>query len=413
MRMHWRKQVLLEDEHGHGDSAVVRYGPYLFLSGSDGDRDLHSEQVDPALAGQPEAQVRNSYGRVLKRLEQCGLSEATPVWLQNFVSSQDWLLLRLGLWKEFFGVDLCTGGGAHAEMAGVNMITTVAVAVLPEAEPATVVPRPEGPHRGMWAAQKAYAERVYQPAFSLDGVRPAKTVRAGDFIFTVGAVGLLDPNTNVVAPRLSDDAFDTQVRNALEELRLFLAPAGARLSDMVKLDAPLRVGSHAARFAALTREAMGGSIPAALHALGLATAGANEVDVKGMAVRPGVERTVVWSEFEPDRALVVRAGGLVFTSGASGWVDQRTGRVNPDACGDLVVQADLAFDQLRSALERSGSGLDRLLRLDVFLSDIYRADELSTLARERLGASRPAISIIGGKPAGGAAIELSAIAADS
>ncbi len=100
----YRPEVLLEDERGRGFPAVVRFGPYLFLSQSEGQRRLDTEAIDPALSGKPEAQIRNSYGRIQRRLEQCGYAADCVVWLEHFVSSQEWLLLRLGLWREYFGM---------------------------------------------------------------------------------------------------------------------------------------------------------------------------------------------------------------------------------------------------------------------------------------------------------------------
>jgi enamine deaminase RidA (YjgF/YER057c/UK114 family) len=251
----WGKEVLLEDERGRGDSAVVRFGPYLFLSGSDGDHSAETEEFDLAFGGDPMAQVRNSYGRIQRRLERCGYDGRAVVWLEHFVSSQDWLLLRLSLWREYFGLDLCTGGGAHGKRAGINMLTTIAVAATDEAERATVAPPPPGAHAGMWAAMKQHVERVYRPGIELENVRSARTVRAGDFVFTVGAVGHINPATGARAPVLADGSFQAQVRNSYEELRQHLAPANISLKDLVRLDAPLRDGHNVPDMSRFTRSA--------------------------------------------------------------------------------------------------------------------------------------------------------------
>ena len=42
----YTKEILLADERNRNVSAVVRYGPHLFLSSSDGHRDIVTEQVD-------------------------------------------------------------------------------------------------------------------------------------------------------------------------------------------------------------------------------------------------------------------------------------------------------------------------------------------------------------------------------
>lgn len=380
-----RKEVLLGDERGRYGAAVVRYGPYLFISGSDGDRSPDTEHIDPSCSRNPERQVHNSYGRIQRRLERCGYGANAVVWLEHFVSSQEYLLLRLALWKQYFGINLCTGGGSEASMAGINMLTTVAVAVAPEAERATVTPPPTGTHQGMWAEAKAWVERAYQPSVELEGVRCAKAVRGGDFVFTIGVRGLLDPETNQRAPILTDEAFDIQVRNCFAELQRYLAPAGLTLSDLVKLDVPLRNVNRQHRLCDIARQIVG-TVPFAVQVVGMPLAGTSETDMEGMAVRPGVGREIIWSERSPTRALAVRAGGLVFVSGCSGLVDQRTGELHTAACVDKQAQTIIALDQLEATLERAGTSLDQLLRLDVFVRDIYFADEL---LHNRPRAARP------------------------
>src|SRR5688572_18875792 len=95
-----RKEVLLEDERGRGFAAVVRYGPYLFVSGTDGYRDLDSGEIDPALADRPVEQCRNSYGLIKRRLERAGFGGDCAVWVENFTQSQEWRFPRMALWPE-------------------------------------------------------------------------------------------------------------------------------------------------------------------------------------------------------------------------------------------------------------------------------------------------------------------------
>ena len=46
----YTKEILLADERNRNVSAVVRYGPHLFLSSSDGHRDIVTEQVEMGVA---------------------------------------------------------------------------------------------------------------------------------------------------------------------------------------------------------------------------------------------------------------------------------------------------------------------------------------------------------------------------
>ena len=62
----------------------------------------------------------------------------------------------------------------------------------------------------------------------------------------------------------------------------------------------------------------------------------------------------------------IRAGDLVFTAGQLG-IDPASGELSaPDVAG----QAEQALANLAAILDASGSGLDRLVKVTVFLADI-------------------------------------------
>ena len=62
----------------------------------------------------------------------------------------------------------------------------------------------------------------------------------------------------------------------------------------------------------------------------------------------------------------IRAGELVFTAGQLG-IDPATGELSGD---DVEVQAARALANLRAILEAAGSGMDRLVKVTVYLADI-------------------------------------------
>ena len=62
----------------------------------------------------------------------------------------------------------------------------------------------------------------------------------------------------------------------------------------------------------------------------------------------------------------IRAGDLVFTAGQLG-IDPATGEFAAD---DVAGQADRALANLAAILDAAGSGLDRLVKVTVFLADI-------------------------------------------
>lgn len=61
----------------------------------------------------------------------------------------------------------------------------------------------------------------------------------------------------------------------------------------------------------------------------------------------------------------IRAGDLVFTAGQLG-IDPRSGEM----AGEVGEQAELALANVSAILEAAGSGLDRLVKVTVFLADI-------------------------------------------
>ena len=79
--------------------------------------------------------------------------------------------------------------------------------------------------------------------------------------------------------------------------------------------------------------------------------------------------------------------------------------------GDQRGQTRQALRRLEAALNRFDSTLDDVLRLDVFLDDIYYEDEFIEAAREFFGNDPPAMNIVGADLEHNAEVELSAIAA--
>ncbi len=56
----YKKEILLSDERNRNVAAVVRYGPHLFLSSSDGHRAINTEKIQPELDNPPQPQCNNA-----------------------------------------------------------------------------------------------------------------------------------------------------------------------------------------------------------------------------------------------------------------------------------------------------------------------------------------------------------------
>ncbi len=407
----YKKEVLLADERDRGFAAVVRAGPYLFLSGSDGHRSLNTEEIDPRLTWQPEAQTRNSYDRIVRRLEKCGYSADCAVWLEHFVSSQEWMQLRLALWRDYFGMERTAGGGAQALMSGINMVTTTVLAATSQTEHIVVDGPPTKPFPGPWTERARWVERAYEPKFNLESVRCSRAVQVGDFIFTVGVRGHVHPLTDAVAPVEVAAGFPAQIRNSYEEYRAYLSKAGLELKDLVRVDAHMRNVNRAKEYWLVCEELLNGPVPFATAPVGMPVGGTGEMDMCAIAAAPGVTKEVAWLPERRNVAQAVRAGGLVFASGCNGLHDARSGTQRPELCGDAPGQVHQALRRLEAALGRFDTGLEKVVRLDVVLRDIYFEAEFLRLLRAVCGADAPAVTVCGGDPGDRAEVELSAIAA--
>ena len=78
--------------------------------------------------------------------------------------------------------------------------------------------------------------------------------------------------------------------------------------------------------------------------------------------------------------------------------------------GDKPGQTRQALRRLEAALQRFGTGLEQVLRLDVFLDDIYFEDEFIRISKELFGDDPPTMNIVGAELEGSAEVEVSAIA---
>lgn len=83
-------------------------------------------------------------------------------------------------------------------------------------------------------------------------------------------------------------------------------------------------------------------------------------------------------------------GDLVWCSGQIA-IDPATGNVVE---GDVAAQTRQVFENLAAVLAAAGSGLDRVLKTTVFLSDMANFAAMNTVYAERMGGWRPARSTV-------------------
>lgn len=383
----YKKEILLEDERNRALASVIRYGPYLFLSGSDGNRDIKTEQIDPELDWQATPQCHNAYGRQALRLEKAGYSGEAAIWCENFTSGQSWRIERMGTWPDHFGEEghqNVVSFGAQSKMAGTNMLTAVIQGLTPDIEREVFVAQP---HRG----------------------RASRITRAGDFTYVIGVRGRSNPFTEEAAPEEVDEQFDIEEFYSYEWLRSHIEKGGGTLDDLVRTDCALKRVGDVGRYQRELKKRFGGKVPLATYSIGTLLGGRGVMEIGGLAVNPGGKKEVAWHANDIDMAQAVRANGLVFASGASGLEDAVSGAVKQDLYGDQAGQTRQALRRLEAALNRFDTTLDQTLRLDVFIDDIYFEDQFIEISKEFFGQNPPTMNIVGNDLHRNAEVELSAI----
>jgi 2-iminobutanoate/2-iminopropanoate deaminase len=103
----------------------------------------------------------------------------------------------------------------------------------------------------------------------------------------------------------------------------------------------------------------------------------------------------------------IRNGDLVFVSGQLGLKPGETA-----ISGTIQDQTEQIFQNLKAILEEAGSGLDRIVKTTVFLTDLNSFQGMNEVYARHVGDERPARSTveISALPSG-ALVEIEAIAA--
>ena len=103
----------------------------------------------------------------------------------------------------------------------------------------------------------------------------------------------------------------------------------------------------------------------------------------------------------------IKAGGLVFVSGQVALVP---GAIEPVG-SDVGEQTEQVFANLRAILEAAGSGLDRVVKTTVYLSDLDDFQAMNDVYRTHVGEVPPARATVevSALPSG-ALVEIDAIA---
>jgi 2-iminobutanoate/2-iminopropanoate deaminase len=102
------------------------------------------------------------------------------------------------------------------------------------------------------------------------------------------------------------------------------------------------------------------------------------------------------------------AGGLVYTAGQTP-LDPATGEM---VAGGIPEQTARALENVRAILEAAGSGMHRVVKTTVFLTDMADFAEMNAVYAQAFGEHRPARSTVAVKALPrGARVEIEAVGA--
>jgi 2-iminobutanoate/2-iminopropanoate deaminase len=108
-------------------------------------------------------------------------------------------------------------------------------------------------------------------------------------------------------------------------------------------------------------------------------------------------------------ARAIRVGETIHVSGVTGRLDLKTWKEIPEAKGDIRFQASQSFEWLKLVLNKCGSSLDSVYKVNVYLVDFDRLEDVLLVFRKFFPRDPPALNAIGiSRLVGIAALEIEA-----
>lgn len=381
-----KKEVLFGDDIGLGYAGAIQAGPFIFLSACDGFRDPKTLDIVPATAGNYDIQCRNTYDQFQTMMKKAGADPTSIVRIDNYTQSQDWLPQRHDIWVEYFGKNTFASTGVSSRMSGINMLTATIIIPAPGETREIVVPAMHN-----WVAGVA---------------------QAGPFLFVSGVRGNTDPYTKEPAPQETSGSLKLQMHNTLLHVQHLLEQAGAGLEHVIRFENYVRDINRESEATQVFKDMLGDSLQATTTTIGCVLGMTGEMEVTAVAVVPG-EKTEVWQGPQSDDfPLAVKAGGFIFCSGHQGHLDKSNGQVIHGLAGDLSGQTNNALDSIDSALAHFNAGLKDIVRLELYVRDIYSESKFLSVLKERFKGDVPTLTVVGADPGGIGEVTLTAIAVD-
>jgi enamine deaminase RidA (YjgF/YER057c/UK114 family) len=350
-------------------------GPWVFAAGQIASdyrtgvpREARRDPAFPYYGSDIKLQARYVLGNLKQTFEAAGSSLDHVVKAQVFLTDLANFNAFDEVWREFFKVP--------PPRTTVGTTGLLVPGTLVEIDLIGYVPGPSMQHRVVRSASPPPLAN-YSEAFTVGNLVFAAGQLASDFRTGVPAEARIDP----AFPYYGSD-IKKQTRFILENLKQTFAAAGSSLAEVLKAQVFLTDLAHFNGFDEVWKEYF--PVPPARTTVGtsgLLVAGTLvEIDLVGHAPGPGSQRQVVASANPRPLANyseALRAGDLVFAAGQIA-SDFATG-VAPEARVDpafpyygspIKKQTRYILQSLARTFEAAGTSLDRVVKAQVFLTDL-------------------------------------------
>jgi 2-iminobutanoate/2-iminopropanoate deaminase len=105
---------------------------------------------------------------------------------------------------------------------------------------------------------------------------------------------------------------------------------------------------------------------------------------------PPSEKVNVFTKYGIPLSAAVKANGFIFCSGSVALVPE-TGEL---LTGSMADQTRQTLENLKTILEQAGSCFDKLVKVNIWISDMDQFDEMNAAYAEFMGAEPPARCVV-------------------
>ena len=94
-------------------------------------------------------------------------------------------------------------------------------------------------------------------------------------------------------------------------------------------------------------------------------------------------------------ARAIQVGETIYVAGVTGRLDLKTWKEIPEVKGHVRFQASQAFEWLKLVLQKCGSSLDKVYKLNLYIVDFDRFQEIWEEYQRYFPRNPPAVNVIG------------------